>query len=289
MTPAAECLLARRAGSFELGAELGAAIRPLPLPAADLDPALKQSESVELLSGWGRYGNGGAQLALASFTTHGPAASAMALIMTDRGLALRAPSGVPAPPRSELSIEAALTELARTPAQLVFVAAEAGVALATLHELLAALEARALPVALAVNLSTDTRLPPPGGGQARAARCDDGLPATAAADGELDPSELARGLAPLKEQLAACLTRGDARGAAGGQLTLAFRINEGGQVQDACIARDDIGDPGVAACVTEVARTLRFAPPAPSGVLDIELPLSLRQPPSAAQRPTCPP
>jgi hypothetical protein len=287
--PAPTCLLAAHTDAYEFPAELASAVRPLPLPSGDLDPLLKSARSIELLSAWGRYGSGDSALALASFTTHAPARDALALIVTDRGIALRGPSGSHVAPHDELELERAVDQLAGASAsdRIVFVAAEASVPVSAVHGVLAALGARGLPAALAVNLASDTKLPLPASANAHAQRCEDGLPPTDAADGNLEASELTNGLAALKEQLPDCLARGDARGAAGGRLTLAFRINQSGRVQESCVTRDDIGDPGVAACVNGLARTLRFAPPAPTGVLDIELPLALRPTSSKTQPPSC--
>jgi len=284
---AGACLLATRSDGYELASDVAPAVRPLPLPVDDLDALLKQVESVELLSGWGRYGNGGANLALASFTLHPPAHEAVALLLTDQGIALRGVSGRAALRHDALDVPQAVELLRRRGAPLVFVAAERAIPLASLQMLLATLDAARLPVALAVNLAGDTKLPVPMRESSRATACDDGLPPTDAPDGNLPGSELNRGLGALSERLPDCLLRGDASGAAGGRLTLAFRINASGRVQEACVAKDDIDDPGVAACVIELARSLSFAPPSPSGVLDIELPLALRPSPRAAQPATC--
>ena len=286
---AESCLLAAHENGFALRGELAPAVRPVPMPAADLDDALKQSQDVELLSAWGRYGNGSAALAFATFTLHAPARDARLLVITDRGIALRGASGSSVQPRQGLKLEDVLVSLSATEPTLVAVAAEATAPLSSVHELLRALDARGLMVALAVNLATDTRLPAPSTAGAAVPRCPEGLPATDAPEGELDTAILTEGVAALRDALPDCLARGDARGAAGGKLTLAFRIAESGRVQEACVARDDIGDPGVAGCVTELARALRFAPPSPSGVLDIELPLALRPPPGPSQRATCTP
>jgi hypothetical protein len=121
----------------------------------------------------------------------------------------------------------------------------------------------------------------------RVERCPDGLPATDAPEGNLPLPTLTAGIAPLKEQAPDCLGRGDARGAAGGQLAIALRVDARGKVEQACLARDELGDAAVAACVIDLARRLSFAPPSPSGVLDLELPLLLRPSVRAGQRPIC--
>ncbi len=48
-----------------------------------------------------------------------------------------------------------------------------------------------------------------------------------------------------------------------GTLTLSVRVGSGGQVCSAAVTGDDLGDPLVAACVTNLVRTGRF--PAPDG------------------------
>lgn len=297
------CIMRARDRGYALTAELAPAVRPLPLPPSDLDEALKHAESVELLSAWGRYGEGSAPLALASFTAAAPTHGALALVLTDRGIALRPASahtaslheGARVQPsstmqtRASLSLQEALAQLANQPAALVFVTAEAALPLSKLYETLAALDARGVFVVLAVALASDVRLPPPVAARVRPVRCDDGLSATDAPEGALDANALRQGLTPLRERVLACLTQGDAPGAAGGRLRLALRIAASGGVQEACVPEDGIGDPGVAACVVELARTLRFAPPAPSGVVDIELPLVLEPSASPTQRPLCAP
>lgn len=272
--PDPACLLRKAEGHYALASELTPAVRPLPLPAEELNAALKGPGGVELLSPWGRYGDGSGSLALVSFSPHAPARTALALLLTDRGLSLRSASGGGTLRQDELDLAAALAALAAHADALVFVAAEAAVSVAAFHETLAALAERGVAATLAVNLAGGTALPAPAAAQV--ARCSDGLPATSAPEGELDVPVLARGLEPFKQLLPECLARGDAPGAAGGRATVSFRINASGRVQEACIGAGDIDDSGVLSCVLELARGLSFAPPTPSGVIDIELPLALR-------------
>src|SRR5688572_30812274 len=56
--PARACLLESGEGGYRLGAEVVSAVRPLPSPHEDLDDALKQADRVEILSSWGRHGDG---------------------------------------------------------------------------------------------------------------------------------------------------------------------------------------------------------------------------------------
>lgn len=279
--PGPACQLRQADGHYTLASELAAAVRPLPLPAEELNAALKSAGGVELLSAWGRYGDGDGSLALVSFSPHAPARKAVALLLTDRGVSLRSASGAGTLRHDELDVSSALAALAGHEDVLVFVAAEAAVSVAAIHDVLTGLSERGFAAALAVNLASGTTLPPPAA--ARVPRCSEGLPETSAPEGELDPSALARGLEPLKQLLPECLARGDAPGAAGGRVSVGFRINDSGRVQEACIRGGDIEDSGVLSCVIELAQRLSFVPPVPSGVVDIELPLALR--PSSSSPP----
>jgi hypothetical protein len=282
------CLLVERAAGFDLRAELAGAVRPLPAAPDDLDEALKRVERVELLGAFGRYGDGNGQLALAAFTAATPAREAAALILTDRGISLRGPSGSTLTPRDALDASSAIDALSLAPgAGLVFVAAEAGRPVRDVHALLAQLAQRGIPAVLSVSLSLNTTLPLPVGATARVARCPDGLPATDAPEGSLPKQRLLDGLTPLREHAPDCLLRGDARGAAGGRLSLALRIAPSGQVQDACIVVDQLADSGVGACVIELARGLTFDAPSGGGVIDVELPIVLRAVSSVSQRAAC--
>jgi hypothetical protein len=275
LAPAGACLLGSTAGRYVLDAEITSAVRPLPAPSDDLDDALKRAEQVEILSTWGRHGDGTAKLAVAGFTHAPPAREALALFITDRGLSLRGPSGGAFKARDALSLSAVLEVLASEPRASVFVVPEAAIAVSRLHEVLAQLMGHAVSAALAVNLAPDTTLPLPTNATARVAACHDGLPETAEPDGKLPIAQLTSGIEPLKERAAGCLQRGDARGAAGGHLSIALRISANGRVQEACVMRDELGDPGVAACVIDLARALSFGPPAPGGVIDIAFPVAL--------------
>ncbi|MET0283403.1 MAG: hypothetical protein ABW352_02995 [Polyangiales bacterium] len=281
----ASCLLAREPAGFQLRAELAASIRPLPAPADDLDLLLKQSDRAELLGAWGRHGDGSAKLALVGFTLASPAREGVAIVATDRGLSVRGASTTGLLPRDELDVGQAVAAIAQLPDALVFVAAEARYPLAKLADLLGALRER--EVTLATHLSQDTTLRPRA--PVRVTRCPEGLPATTEPEGSLPSPVLLEGVAPLREAGADCLLSGDARGAAGGRLTVGLRIDAQGKVAVACVVRDELHDDAVAGCVTELAHRLAFPPPAPPGVVDVELPVALRPGPRVVQPALCAP
>lgn len=288
--PGSGCLLAPLAGGgYQLRAELALAVRPLPLAPDDLDEALKSVERVELLSAWGRHGDGNGKLALVGFTASRPTAEAVALVMTDRGLSLRGASGSPVTPRDELTLTDALAALPAGDSSTVFVAAEAGRPVRELASVLEGLTQQGREVVLAVSLSLNTTLPLPTSATAKVTRCQEGLSATDAPEGSLPNEALSAGVAALRDGAPDCLLRGDARGAAGGRLSVALRVAANGRVQEACIASDQLGDPGVAACVIELAQALSFPPPSPTGVIDLELPIVLRPSPRPPQRALCGP
>jgi hypothetical protein len=281
-TGSGECLLARTGDGFRLRAELASGVRPLPLPSEELASLLKQSARVELLSAWGRHGDGSATLGLVGFTLAAPARDGAAVLLTQGGLSVRGASGSGLLPRDALDTAQAMGALAQLPDAVVFVAAEARTPLARVADLLAALGQARREVVLAVNLGADTRLPRPP--TTRVARCPEGLPPTDQPEGSVPTAQLMAGVAPLTEAAADCLGRGDARGAAGGRLRVGLRIDATGRVAQACVVHDELGDDAVAGCVTELAGRLSFPSPSPAGVLDVELPVVLR-PRSRTERP----
>ena len=286
------CLLQEVSSGYRLRAAVTSSVRPLPVPPDDLDEALKNADHVELLSAWGRYGDGNGKLALAAFTSGAPAHDALALLITDRGIALRSPSGSQIEPLDGLDVPhmlAALNKLDARSSASVFLAAEARVPLPQLYGVLTVLAEQQREVVLAVPLSTNTTLPLPASATAKAAFCGGGLSDTDAAEGRLPSGTLMAEVAPLREHAADCLSRGDARGAAGGKLSLALRVAPDGHVQEACITRDELADGAVLSCVIGLASQLRFTPPSPSGVVDLELPIVLRASPQAVQHPVCGP
>ncbi|MDB4972828.1 MAG: hypothetical protein JWN48_1169 [Myxococcaceae bacterium] len=290
--PPSSCLLMQTASDFRLQGELSSAVRPLPLPPEDLDEPLKSAAHVELLGAWGRHGDGNGKLALAAFTSSAPTPLAFALLLTDRGIALRSPSGSHVSPVDGLDLAGALATLSQVDPERragVFVTAEASVPLSELYRVLSGLTSSERQVTLAVSLAGNTALPLPLSATTKSVRCPDGLSATSEPEGSLPASAIVEALAPLKERAGDCLSRGDARGAAGGRLTLAMRIAESGHVQEACVSTDQLDDPGVAKCVIDVAGQLVFPRPNPGGVIDIELPISLQASPQPAQHATCGP
>jgi hypothetical protein len=278
------CLLAREAGAFRLAAEVRGGLRPLPAPAAELDDLLQSGTTVQVLTPWGRYGDARAPLALASLTAFPPAPRALALLLTDRGVSVR---GVTESAQTGTVSPDNLATLGSLDGVAVFVTAEAQVSVEQLYELLEELTRLRANVALAVDLATVASLPA-AAAPAQVARCPDGLPETAALGGDLSRDALLAGLSPLQEHAPACLTQGaSAAGAAGGKLVLGLRIDERGAVSETCVVADQLGDSGVAACVLNLARGLRFEPPSPPGLVDVELPLLLRPHSSPAQAAVC--
>lgn len=250
-----------------------AALRPLPLPESDLDPALAKSISINVLTPFGRYGDASGALTLASFTYAPPTREAFALVVTDLGISLRGTSAS-VPMRDKLALADAIQAATALMPATVFVSAEAQVATRTLAELLRALSEQHVPVALAVALAPSTRLPEPPN-RASANTCSDGLPDTSEAEGALDVGALTGALSTLRTHAADCLGSADPRGAAGGHLSLLLRISRTGALENACIDKDEIGDARLRACILEQAKKLRFPQPSPAGSVDFALPLAL--------------
>lgn len=284
---AGACLLASAEAGFALHAPVHQALRPLPQPASDLGGALKEARSVQVLTPWGSYGSE-SSLVLASFTAFTPARRALALLLTHQGVSVRGT----APDEDALATDNAPVQSLATwgplEGTIVFVTAEAQVPVSELYRLLEELARRRAAVALATVLPPHTRMPSaprPTPGRA----CPDGLSAIEAVEGELSRDAILSGLSTLRTRAPDCLLRGDAAGAAGGQVEIALRIDATGQVSEACLVRDDIADPVVGACVLELARASRFSPPSPAGVVDVQLPLVLRPHSAPAPAPVCAP
>jgi hypothetical protein len=276
----ARCLLARDARSLTLAGEVTSAVRPLPQPSDELEAALERTITVNLLSLFGRHGDTPGALTLVAFSALPPARDALALIATDHGYYLRGTrAGAPLLNRQPLS--AALDALAGREGATLFVAAEAQVGLGELLSVLAALDERAQPAALAVNLAPNTTLPEPRAAEGDAL-CPTGLDETAAPTGELSVAQLQGGLAGLREHAGDCLSQADVRGAAGGKLALALRIGASGRVEAACVMSDETGDAHLRACLLGQARQLSFPAPRPAGSVDVQLPLALRPAPGGA-------
>jgi hypothetical protein len=273
----AQCLVERVGSLLRYGAFAAAAIRPLPFPSPDLDDLLARSASVNVLTQRGRYGSAAGALTLAAYSAAPPLREAVALILTDTGVALR---GVEAsgPRADRLTRDAALEAVLALQPASVFVAAEAAVATPRLAELLEALQTRHVPVALAVDLPRDAALTFE---QSSAfAACPDGLPATDQPEGELALAQIKPSLATLSAHGADCLGNADARGAAGGRVRVMLRVGPAGSVTQACISADETHDPKLLACILAAARSLRFPAPSPPGNVDLELPLALTPAPA---------
>jgi hypothetical protein len=198
---------------------------------------------------------------------------------------VRGASGTGLLARDELDLRQAVAAIAQLPDAVVFVAAEARYPLARLASLLGALAQR--EVTLATNLSADTSLRPRA--PVRVTRCPEGLPNTTEPEGSLPSDVLRNGVAPLRDAGSDCLLRGDARGAAGGRLSVGLRIDARGRVAVACVVRDELADDAVAGCVTDLAHRLSFPPPTPPGVVDVELPVALQPGPRVVQPALCAP
>jgi hypothetical protein len=282
------CLLARSdAGALRLAGDVRAGLRPLPQPALDLDEPLRAASHVQVLTPWGAYGSASGALAFASITAFPPLRGARVLALTDRGVSLHGTE-------ASGTVQAALAPDARNLSALgsmegvvVFVTAEAAVPVSRIFDLLEELGRLGARTSLAVNLAPDTALPAPAV-SASPARCPDGLSETSTTEGSLSLDALLTAVEPLRDRAPECLSRGGAEGAAGGKLTLVFRIDERGLVNEACVRADELGDPAIAACVLELTRALRFPTPEPKGTVDAELPLILRPDSAPAPLPVCP-
>lgn len=278
------CLLRREASGHRFVGEIAVGIRPLPLPAVDLEDELEQSVSVNVLTSYGRYGDAPAGLSLSAFSYAPPTREALVVLLTDHGSYVR---GVQA--AGPMHNRIGLSEVARIASEpsgaTVFVAAEAEVPLTQLEELLSLLATRGATVALAVNLAPNTTLPAPPASPDTL--CPDGLPETSTPEGQLPISSLTPALTELRTRAADCLTSANARGAAGGHMTLTLRVAPNGTIEGACLLRDETGDPVLRACLVAEAKKLGFPAPSPSGSVDLALPLALKTPYRPAPKAVC--
>lgn len=278
------CLLRPPVGAsgYRLAADLALAVRPLPDPPADLDAVLgAEGGAVRPITPWGQVGDAEEGPIVASLTALPPARGARGLVVfvTDRGVFLRG-AGRPAPGAGAVpagSLRGTLDRVADAD-DVVLVAAEAGVALSALAEVLAAVPAD-LAVGLGVSLPPETALPPgvgpaedAGGAEGLCSEEDEGAGGGAGA-GQLPTDAVVRGLAPLRDAGQRCLA---ASGSAGGALAVRFRIGPRGTVASACARSDETGSARLRACILEALRALTFPPPDPAGVVEVELPLVLR-------------
>lgn len=289
----AGCLLrgsGRAGASWHLEADLAVGVRPLP-EAGPLAARLADGGPVRVLTRWGQRGDG--RVTFAALTTLPPprGGEATLVAVTDEGVLLRmtgeavgAPDGGPHPVPA---LAGPLSRVLERAGAEVYVTAEPGTSLRRLREVLAALSATAQDrVAFAVALPDGVSLPAPPAIEDAEGLCPDGLPPSGEDAGEVDPGRLRVAFAPLAEAGAACLSRAAPEAARGGRLELVLRIGAGGQVRQACLRRDGIGDPRLRACLLSAVRSLSL--PDPGGDVDVALPLSLTPDRSGAQRALCP-
>lgn len=290
----AGCLVRRLASGWRLEADLAVAVRPLPAAPADLDERLRTDPGpLVLLSRWGAYGearDGALAFSAVTMTLPPRREPAVVWIVTDEGVIVRS---------SGAALEAGAGPLdaavAALPADVgaLFVAAEAGVPLARLAEVLARVPASLHGrVGLAVVLAPGTRLPapPPAPTPAESeARCPDGLPALGDDEplGSLRPERIVSSLGPLRQSVEICVGATDGPGAAGGRVVIALRIGGDGRVAHACVVEDGPDDPALRACVVRATRGIAFPAPEPAGFVDVSLPLALAPAESQRQRPLC--
>ncbi|AKF05423.1 hypothetical protein [Sandaracinus amylolyticus] len=285
----AACLIGVTPSGFELRADLAVAVRPLAEPEGDLDARLANDPGpVRVLTRYGSYGTGAAQMGLVATSTTLPPTrgTALALFVTPEGVYTRR-SDQPGGERDASRVAWVVEHTDWSAFDLVVVTAEARVPLTTLVALLEALPASlAGRITLAVPLAAGTRLPdaPPAvdGTAERGQLCPDGLPELTedAALGDLPASSIRAALAPLQSSAELCVGTSSGPGAAGGRVALAVRIAPDGRVSDACVMEDSTGDAALRACLSRAALELAFD--APSGYVDFALPLVLE--PGRAQR-----
>ena len=282
----APCLLGRSASGFHFAGEASAALHPLPASTDDLDDRLRAGGSVRMLTRHGSFGPEGATLGFAALTQAVPTRAAVLIVVTDQAYYVR---GLTEPSTLALdgAAQAAAEAKARGKGATLYVAGEGRVALANVYDLLAALSDFEGLVVLAAALPSDVVLPAPPAPSELAPRCADGLPETDALSGDLPVAELNAGMAPLRERVPDCLAQADGPAAAGDRLTLALRIDARGVVSDACLVSSEANDARLTSCVLALARELRFARPSPPGVVDVELPLTVRPHASTPQAAVC--
>lgn len=287
------CLFARDADAFRLEADLLPAVRPLPDPPVDLATGLARTHGrVRTLSHWGQSGTGEYELALVGLTTTPASAArapATAILLTRKGVFLRHAERDAVPEDGPLPLAGVGARLAGLSGHALYVTAERDVSIAEIHALLAQLPFDR-PVALAVALAPGTRIPEePKPALAPEWSCPRGLPRPAkrSRPGEIGQSALAAALAPLRDEGARCLSTATGPALAGGKLTLALRVDEGGRVGHVCAIESTLADAALTRCVLESARMLVFPVPSPAGSVDLHLPLELSPLGFATQRPVC--
>jgi hypothetical protein len=287
------CLLRR---GYRLEADLAVAVRPLPPAEDDLDEALENDAGpVNVLSRWGAYGSGDpAHASFVAVTTTLPPRRepAVVWVLTDQGVYVRS-STEPSAQRGLRTDDEARGSLDPSIGAL-FVAAEAGVLLSRLADLLGVIpDELSGRVALTVALAPGTRLPAAPADQAGGSSeglCPDGLPAFGEDDavGDLAPRAIVGSLGPLRQAAEICVSTAQGPGAAGGRVELAMRIGPEGRITHACAVSDSTGDASLRECLIRAARAVAFPAPDPAGSVDAQLPLVLAPAEVSRQRPLCP-
>ncbi len=286
------CLIAKEGTGFRVAADLAVAVHPIPTPPDDVDGAFEGGLGPRVLSRWGSHGAGTGSITLSALSETPPPRRVWVLMLTDRGFYLRPAADVQtvqrgAAPDTQIAEQLRVAG-ADEPDVTLFLSAERTVRVARILQVLEVLAAQHRgAVALAVPLAHDTALPAPREASAVALRCPDGLPESQEIEGDLPVPALSEAMAPLRARATLCLESADARGAAGGRLTLGLRIGADGALAHACMIADETEDNSLAACVLAAARDLRFPAPSPAGTVDVELPLLLRPNSAPAQAPVC--
>jgi hypothetical protein len=291
------CVLQQSGERIGLGAELLAAVDPLPDASAELAERLERSvRPVRVLTAWGETNPPAtSDLALAAFTALDASSRRLpfaVLFVTARGAYLRYGqrfAELQDGPLDASALQVRLDALSRREPYVLYVTADAALPLTDLYATLATL-ADAQPTALAVLLPEGTVLPTPPvpDGAARLA-CPGGLPEPAAdaVEGELSAAQVLGALDPLRSAAQGCLEHAAGAAAAGGKLVLGLRIDENGVPSALCLIEDGIGDAVLASCVVESARALRLPRPEPAGFVDVHVPLQLSPLSRAPTRPVC--
>jgi hypothetical protein len=262
---------------IRLEAELAVPVRPVPDATPALVPRLRSRGPVSALAVWGQRGSGALVLAVLTGTTPIRGREAALFVSEDGARARFVDSEISialAGPHTPEALSAWLgDEDGDAGIGRVLVTADAGVSLAALRRYLAAIPPR-LEVALAVPLADDVRLPPAPAPPSDTLGLCASEPEWEPSQGEVDVPSLRTAIGERRDDLAACLTQAAPERAHGGRIGLRFRVEESGAVEDACAIADGIGDPRVRACVLDVFRRLRVAPPTGGRAL-VEVPIVL--------------
>lgn len=289
------CLLSGE-GPYRLEADVAVAVRPLPSAPADLDERARVAPEAQALLRWGPVGQDG--LAVVSFAhPRPPTGRAALLVITDEGLyALglghQLPAAAPAIPRKPFDEVTKAMAVFRD-VESLWVTAEAGVPMVRLRAVLDGVPTHLFGhVGFAVALADGTKLPSPlPAHDDGAGLCPDGLPPMDddAPLGDLDIVKIRETLSDLLVSGERCLAQARGPAALGGVVEQWLRVGPTGEVTDSCWSSDPLGDAALRSCLVSAAKTLRFAPPMPSGVVDLQLPVRLQPRWPAPASPVCGP